>query len=75
MHFLKKKSIPFDKKEASILLDKQKEIFYKLVAERTKEIEKLQNSTNFENLIYYFKGSTRDIHLNISFMLKLFLMI
>ena len=70
--FLEKKSIPFDKKEASILLDKQKEIFYKLVAERTKEIEKLQNSTNFENLIYYFKGSTRDIHLNISFMLKFF---
>ena len=75
MHLLKKKRRPFDKKEESILLDKQKEIFYKLVVERTKEMEKLKNSINFENLIYYFKGSTRDIHLNISFMLKLFLMI
>ena len=59
-------------------LVKQKEIFYKLVVKRTKEIEKLWNHVNFENLIYYFKVSTKYIDLN-GFVddetLKLFLMI
>ena len=59
-------------------LVKQKEIFYKLVVERTKEIKKLWNHVNFENLIYYFKVSTKYIDLN-GFVddetLKLFLMI
>ena len=29
--------------------------------ERTGEIEKLHNSVNFQNLIYHFKGRTKDI--------------
>ena len=39
------------KKKKSLPLDKQKQIFYKLVTERTGEIEKL-HSVNFQNLIY-----------------------
>ena len=38
---LLKKSTPFDKKEESIPLDKQKEILYKLVAERDKKYRKV----------------------------------
>ena len=29
--------------------------------ERSQEIEKLYDSVNFENLIYHFKGSTKDL--------------
>ena len=52
------------KRKKSIPLDKQKEIFYNLVAERTGEIEKLHNSVDFQNLIYHFKGATEDIYFN-----------
>ena len=45
-------------------LDKQEEIFYQLVAERTGKIEKLHKSFDFENLIHYFKGSAKDIDFN-----------
>ena len=43
-----------EKEEKSIPLEKQKEMFFNLVAERTGEIEKLHNSVNFQNLIYHF---------------------
>ena len=42
----------------------QKEIFYKLVAESAEKMEKLHKSIDFEILIYYFKGSTKDIDFN-----------
>ena len=64
--FAKKESILFHKKwrnSASHLINK-KDIFYKLVADRTEEIEKLPNNVNFEDLIYYFKGSFKHIYLN-----------
>ena len=32
--------------------------------EKTGEIEKLHNSVNFQNLIYHFKGPTKDIDFN-----------
>ena len=57
--FAEKESITFDNKEESIPLDKQKEIFYKLAAKRTEEIEKLHNSVNFDNLICYCRGFIR----------------
>ena len=56
MYFLKRKQ--------RIPLDKQKQIFHKLVAERTGEIEKLHTSVNCENLIYHLKGTTKDIDFN-----------
>ena len=62
--FSEKESVPFDKEERSILLEKQKEVFYKLVAEGTGEIGKLHNSVNFDSLIYYFTCSTKDINFN-----------
>ena len=51
------------KKKVYHLISKKKK-FYKLVAQKTEELEKLQNSVNFENLMYYFKGSTKDIDFN-----------
>ena len=53
-----------EKEEESIPLDKKKEIFCNLVAERTGEIESLHNSVNFQNLIYHFKGPTKEIDFN-----------
>ena len=53
-----------EKEEISISLDKLKEIFYNRFAERTGEIEKLHNSDNFQNFIYNFTGSTKDIDFN-----------
>ena len=53
-----------EKEQKSIPLDKQKEIFYYLVAERTGEIQKLHSSVNSQNLIYHFKGPTKDIDFN-----------
>ena len=50
--------------EKIILFNSQKEIFYKLVAERSQEIEKLHISYNLENLIYHFKSFTKDIDFN-----------
>ena len=48
------KSNAFAKKEKqTIPLDKQKEIFHKLVVERTEEIEKIHNSANFQKLKYF----------------------
>ena len=44
-----------EKEQKSIPLDKQKEIFYYLVAGRTGEIEKLHSSVNSQNLIYHFR--------------------
>ena len=55
LRLLKKKSIP---------PDKQKEIFYNIVAERTGKIEKCHNSVKFQNLIYPFKGLTKNIDFN-----------
>ena len=52
------------KKKKSIPLNKQKEIFYNLVAERIKEIKKLRNSINFQNLIDHFKSPTKDVNFN-----------
>ena len=73
---MKNKPNAFPEKEKSIRLDKEKEIFYNLVAEKgTGEIKKLHNSVNFQNLIYHYKGSTKILILLISLMLKLFLMI
>ena len=59
MRWLKKKLYHLIKKKKSIPYDKQKEIFYKFVPERTEEMKKLRNRVNFENLIYYCKGSTK----------------
>ena len=53
-----------EKEEKSIPLHKQKETFYRLVAEGTGKIEKLHISVYFINLIYHFKGPTKDIHFN-----------
>ena len=50
------------KKKKSIPLNKQKEIFYNLVAERIEEIKKLRNSINFQNLIDHFKSPTKDVN-------------
>ena len=50
----------FPEKEKSISLDKQKEIFYNLVAERTGAIKKLHNSVKFQNLVYHFKVHTKN---------------
>ena len=52
------------KKGKSIPLNKQKEIFHNLVAERTGEIEKLNNGVNFQNFIYHFKCPTKHIYFN-----------
>ena len=52
------------KKKKSIPLNKQKEIFYNLVAERIEEIKKLRNSINFQNLIDHFKSPTKDVNFN-----------
>ena len=54
----------FTVKEESIPLDKQEEIFYNLVVERTRKTEKLHNSVNFQNLINHFKGPPKDIDFN-----------
>ena len=54
----------FLEKKKSIPLHKQKEIIYRLVVEGTGKIEKLHNSVNFINLIYNFKGPTKDIYFN-----------
>ena len=62
--FAEKENIPYEKKEESIQLEKQKYIFYKFVAEITGKIEKLHESIDFENLTYYFKSSTEDIDFN-----------
>ena len=52
------------KNKVYLPLDKQKEIWYKLVAERTGEIGKLDNSVQFEKIKYNFKGPTKDLYLN-----------
>ena len=59
--FAEKESVPFDEKEQSMPLDKQKEIFYKLVAGKTEDIEKLCISINFQNLLFYFLRVPRKI--------------
>ena len=45
----------------SLPLDKQKEIFYRLVTERMEAIEKLHNSINFNNLTYHYMGSIANL--------------
>ena len=67
------KSNTFFEKEKCIQLDRQKEIFYNLVAENgTGEMEKLHNSVNFQNLMFHFKSPTKILIFMISLMLKLF---
>ena len=55
-----------EKEKQSTPLDKQKEILYKLVAERTGEIEKLHItiSANFQNLVYHLKVPPADRDVN-----------
>ena len=53
-----------ERERQNISLDKQKEMFYKLVAEKTGEIEKLYDSVNFQNLVHQFKGPTKNINCN-----------
>ena len=55
MRFLKKKSIP---------LENQKEIFCNVIVERTGQFEKSHNSVTFQNLVYHFKGPTRNTDFN-----------
>ena len=69
--FAGKESIPFDKKEQSMPLDKEKKICYKHVVEKTEDytssrvkLEKLHNSVNFENLICRFMGFTKNTDFN-----------
>ena len=57
MHLLKKKNKVFH-------LTGKKYIFHKFGGERTKEMEKLHNKVNFENLIYHFKGPIKDADFN-----------
>ena len=45
----------------SLPLDKQKEIFYRLVTERMEAIEKLHNSIKFNNLTYHYMGSIANL--------------
>ena len=45
-------------------LDKQKEIFFKLVPERIESIEKLDNSIDFDNLTYHYKCPTANVDFN-----------
>ena len=61
---LVKSNVLTEKEEQSIPLDKQKELSYELVAERTGEIRKLHSIVNFGNLVYHFKGLTKDIDFN-----------
>ena len=60
MRLLKKinKSLPLPQ---SLPLDKQKEIFYRLVTERMEAIEKLHNSINFNNLTYHYMGPIANL--------------
>ena len=53
-----------EREKQSTPLDKQKEILYKLVAERTGEIEKLHSSANFQNLVYHLKVPPADRDVN-----------
>ena len=62
------KSNALPEREKSIPYDKQKKIFHSLVAEKTGQIEKLHKRVDFKNLIYHFKGSTKDIDLNGSYV-------
>ena len=55
------KSNAFTEKEKSIPLDRQKEICFNIVAEKTGTTEKLHISVNFQILIYHFKGVTKGI--------------
>ena len=48
----------------SLSVDKQKEIFDKLVAERMDLAEKLHNSIDFKNVIYRYKGPTANVDYN-----------
>ena len=50
--------------EVSLPPTEQKEIFYKLVAERMNAIEKQQNSINIKILIYHYKRPTTNLKLN-----------
>ena len=45
-------------------LKSKSKILYNLVAEKIRELEKLHNNVNFQNLIYHFKGLTKDIDFN-----------
>ena len=60
MRLLKKinKSLPLPQ---SLPLDKQKEIFYRLVTERMEAIEKLHNSISFNNLTYHYMGPIANL--------------
>ena len=60
MRLLKKicKSLP---PPQSLPLDKQKEIFYRLVTGRMQTIEKLHNSINFNNLTYHYMGPIASV--------------
>ena len=58
--FAENNSIPIDKQEESIPLS-LKETFYKLVAKRMGKNGKLNKKIYFKNLIYHFKGSTKNI--------------
>ena len=58
------KSNEFPEKEKSTLLDSKKKYSIILLRKKTGEIEKLHNSVNFQNLIYHFKGPTKDIDFN-----------
>ena len=42
----------------------QKELFYDLIASRINIIKTLRDSTEFNHLIYCYKGSTADVNFN-----------
>ena len=54
MYFLKKKKKVYP-------LIRKKEKIYNLVAERTGKIEKIHNNVNFQNLVYQFKGPSKNV--------------
>ena len=60
MRLLKKisKSLP---PPQSLPLDKQKEIFYRLITERMETIGKLHNSINFNNVTYHYMGPIANV--------------
>ena len=51
-------------KNVSLPLDKQKEVFHKLVAERMETIEKLNNSIVISNLTYHYKSLAANVDCN-----------
>ena len=49
-----------DIEKDNLTTDKQREIFNELIKERTKAMTKLHSAVEFDNLLYHYKGPTKD---------------